>query len=60
MAIVAGRNTNHNQNIRAGVANCCDTNTTVSLDVMASCNLHRQRNCSNVIVFVMRTWGRII
>ena len=41
---LAGRITNHNQNTTAGVANSSDTNTTVSLDGMASCcDLHRER-----------------
>jgi len=43
IATLAGRTTNHNQNITAGVANSSDTNTTVSLDGMASCcNLNRE------------------
>jgi len=45
IAILVGRTSNYNQNITAGVANSSDTNTTVSLDGMASCcNLHRERN----------------
>jgi hypothetical protein len=44
IATLAGTITNHNQNITAGVANSSDTNTTVSLDGMASCcNQHRER-----------------
>jgi hypothetical protein len=36
IATLAGTITNHNQNIRAGDAKRSDTNTTVSLDGMAS------------------------
>ena len=44
IATLAGRINNHNQNIRGGVANSSDTNTSVSLDGMASCcNLQRER-----------------
>jgi len=44
IATLAGWTTNHNQNVTAGVANSSDTNTTVTLDGMASCcNLHRER-----------------
>jgi hypothetical protein len=43
---LAGRITNHNQNITTGVATSNDTNTMTSLDGMASCcNLHRERKC---------------
>ena len=50
IATLASTITNHNQNIKAAFANSNetnnrDTNTTVSLDGMASCcNLHRERN----------------
>jgi hypothetical protein len=36
IATLAGTITNHNQKITAGVANSSDSNTTVSLDGMAS------------------------
>ena len=56
-ATLAGTITNHNQNTRAGVANSIDTNTTVSLDGMASCcDLQREELILNVIVFVFSTW----
>jgi hypothetical protein len=42
---LAGTITNHNQNKKAGVANRSNTNTTFSLDDMASCcNLQREKN----------------
>jgi hypothetical protein len=45
IATLAGRVTNHNQNIITGVANSSDTNTKVRLDGMKSCcNLQRERN----------------
>ena len=45
IATLAGMVSNTIQNITADVANSSDTNTTVSLDGMASCcNLHRERN----------------
>jgi hypothetical protein len=53
-----------NHNIKAGVANSSDTNTTFSLDVMASCcNLQRERESeelvSNHSVFVVRfSWRK--
>ena len=44
IATLAGRITNLNQNATTGVAKSRDTNTTVSLDGMASCcNMHRER-----------------
>jgi hypothetical protein len=44
-ATFAGGITNHNENITAGVANSSDSNSTVSLDGMASCcNLQRERD----------------
>jgi hypothetical protein len=54
--------TNHNQNITAGVANNSETNTTVILDGMASCNLWRERKklILNVTVVVVRVWWRAI
>ena len=55
--------TNHNQNTTTGVANTSDTNTTVSLDGMASCcNLQREREklILNVTVFVLRTCGMTV
>ena len=46
IATLAGCITNNYQNITAGAANISDTNTTVSLDGLASCcNLHREMNC---------------
>jgi hypothetical protein len=45
MASVVGWIINHNQNIRAGVANSSDSNTTVSLDDKAKfLDLHREKN----------------
>jgi hypothetical protein len=45
IANLIGWITIQNQNITAGVENISDTNTTVSLDGMASCcNLQRERN----------------
>ena len=42
---LAGRITNHNQNITTVVASSIDTKFTVSFDGMANCcNLHRERN----------------
>jgi len=42
---LAGRITNHSQNIKTAVANRRDTTTTVSLDGMTRCcNLHKERN----------------
>jgi microcompartment protein CcmL/EutN len=49
-AILTGTITNHNQHITAGVASSRDTNTTVSLEVMASCNLQIEEVIMNVIV----------
>jgi len=64
IATLAGTITNHNQNATAGVANSSDTNTTVSLDGMASCcNLQREREemIVNIIVLVVRVWeGNIV
>jgi hypothetical protein len=59
IATLAGTITIHNQNTTAGVANSSDTNTTVSLDGMASCcNLQREDLTVNVAVLVVRVWGR--
>jgi hypothetical protein len=45
VANLVGWITTQNQNITAGVADSSDTNTTVSIDGMASCcNLQRERN----------------
>jgi len=58
IATLAGTITKYNQNIRAGVANSSDTNTTVSFDGMESCcNLHRQRGNYSEYCVVVRVWG---
>ena len=58
IATLAGTITNHNQNIRTGVANSSDTSITVSLDGMASCcNLHREKNYIESYCVVVRVWG---
>jgi hypothetical protein len=45
---------NLTQNMTAGVANSSDSNTTVSLDGMASCcNLHREKDCSKILSRVL-------
>jgi len=49
IATLSGRIANHSQNIKTG----SDTNTTVSLEVMASCcNLHTEREKLILIVTV--------
>jgi urease accessory protein UreF len=56
IAILAGRITNHNQNIMAGVANSSDTNTTVNLMAWRAAVTCRERRidteyyCVNVRV----------
>jgi hypothetical protein len=60
-ADIAGRITNHNQNITADVANSSDSNRTMRVDGMASgCNLQREREelIVSVVVFVVRTGWR--
>jgi hypothetical protein len=56
ISIVAGRITNHNQNMTTGAANSSDNNTTVSFDAIASCCNLREERKIQLNVTVLDDW----
>jgi hypothetical protein len=62
IATVAGRITNHNQDIAADVANSSDTNSTISVEGMAGCcNLRREKLMLIVTAFfIFVQWVSVV